>query len=132
MKPVSTIAAGMLAAFLVLAPVLPLAAAATVSVSASPGQASGSTAMSITGTVTPAPGAGVSAFIQVTNPAGKAVAAQSATVDPTTGTFSYGFTTGGTTLWVTGTYTVTATASGATGITTFTYTAASCVGAACN
>lgn len=124
MKPLSTIAAGMLTAFLVLAPLLSTASAATVAVSASPGAATGSQVMSITGTVTPAPGAGVSAFIQITNPAGKAVAAASVAVDPAAGTFSYTFAAGGTTLWVTGSYTVSATASGATGITSFTYTAA--------
>ncbi len=113
----------MLAAFLVLAPLLSGASASTVSVSASPGAASGSQVMSITGTVSPAPGAGVSAFIQITNPAGKAVAAASVPVDPTAGTFSYTFAAGGTTLWTTGSYTVTATAAGATGITSFTYTA---------
>jgi len=128
MKSLSTIGAGMLLAFLALAPLISSVAAATVSVSVSPGAASGATAMSITGTVSPAPGAGVNAFIQVTNPAGKAVAAASVTVDATTGAFSYAFTTGGTSLWATGTYTVTATAAGATGTTTFMYT---CTDAIC-
>ena len=122
MKALPTIALGMLMAFLALLPIVSIAAAATVSVSVSPTNPSGATALSITGTVSPAPGAGVNAFIQVLNPAGKTVASSVAAVDPTAGTFSYGFTTGGTSLWTTGTYSITANVPGTTGTTTFTYT----------
>src|SRR5881628_13500 len=122
MKALPTIALGMLMAFLELLPIVSIAAAATVSVSVSPTNPIGAVALSITGTVSPAPGAGVNAFIQVFNPAGKTVASSVAAVDPTAGTFTYGFTTGGTSLWATGTYSVTANAAGTTGSTTFTYT----------
>lgn len=130
MKALPTIAAGMLVAFLALAPLLSSAAAATVSVTASPGTLTGSQTVTITGTVTPAPGAGVSAFIQVSNPNGRTVAAASVPVDASAGTFSYSFAAGpgstpsAPTNWVNGAYTVSATASGATGTTSFTYTGA--------
>src|SRR2546422_7785735 len=104
MKALPTIAAGMLVAFLALTPLVSTVAAATVTVSVSPTSASGAAAMSITGTVSPAPGAGFNAFVQVTNPSGKAVAAASVPVDATTGAFSYAFTTGGAANWVSGTY----------------------------
>src|SRR5712692_3501115 len=108
MKALPTIAAGMLVAFLALAPLLSSVVAATVTVSASPASVTEGVLISITGTVSPAPGAGFNAFIQVTNPQGKAVTSASQGVDPTTGAFSYSFNAGGTTLWTTGTYTVTA------------------------
>jgi len=122
MKALPTIALGMLIAFLALLPLVSIAAAATVSVSVSPTNPIGAVALSITGTVSPAPGAGVNAFIQVFNSAGKTVASSVAAVDPTAGTFSYAFTTGGTSLWTTGTYSISANAAGTTGSTTFTYT----------
>jgi len=130
MKALPAIAAGMLVAFLALSPFLLSAAAATVSVSASPAVVGDAQTITITGTVTPAPGAGVSAFIQVTNPSGRTVAAGSVPVDATAGTFSYSFAAGpgstpsAPTNWVNGAYTVAATASGATGTTSFTYTGA--------
>src|SRR2546428_4655035 len=128
MKALPTIAVGMLMAFLALLPLVSIAAATTVTVTPSPTNPSGAAAMTITGTVSPAPGAGVNAFIQVLNPAGKTVASTVAAVDPTAGTFTYSFTTGGTALWTTGTYTVTANAAGVSGSNTFTYT---CTGTSC-
>src|SRR3989449_6450033 len=122
MKALPTIALGMLMAFLALLPLVSIAAAATVSVSVSQTNPSGATELSIRETVSPAPGAGVNVFIQVLNPAGKTVASSVAAVDPTAGTFTYGSTTGGTSLWTTGTYSITANAAGAVGSTTFTYT----------
>jgi len=74
MKALPTIALGMLTAFLALLPLVSITAAATVSVSVSPTNPIGAVALSITGTVSPAPGAGVNAFIQVFNSAGKTVA----------------------------------------------------------
>src|SRR2546425_5860692 len=124
MKALPTIAVGMLIAFLALLPLVSIAAAATVSVSVSPTNPSGAVALSITGTVSPAPGAGVNAFIQVFNSAGKTVASTVAAVDPTAGTFTYGFTTGGQSLWTTGTYSMPANAAGAVGSPKFSYTCA--------
>jgi hypothetical protein len=84
----------------------------------------GTQSYSITGVITPAPGVADSAFITVKNPSGQTVDATSASVNPSTGAFTYPTATGGSQNWVTGTYTISATDSyGATGTTTFTYTA---------
>jgi len=86
----------------------------------------GTQSYSITGVITPAPGVADSAFITVKNPSGQTVDATSASVNPSTGGFTYNTATGGSSNWVTGTYTISATDSyGATGSTTYTYTAPS-------
>src|SRR5256885_825665 len=107
MKALSTIAAGMLVAFLALTPLVSTVAAATVTVSVNPTSAQGVVAMSITGTVSPVPSGQVAA-VKVLNPSGTIVAQGQPTVDSTTGGFSYSFSTGGTANWKSGTYTVTA------------------------
>jgi len=124
MKSLPAIAAGMLAAFLLLAPIAS-AAAPTVSVMVTPTSVTGAQSVSITGTATPSPGAGYEASITVTNPHGTAVALANEPVDPTTGAFAYSFVAGGSNYtWTTGVYTVSATVNGGTGSATFGYTAA--------
>ncbi len=129
MKTLPTVAAGTLVAFLALFILLSSVAAASVSLTLNGLSFTGTQTITISGTATPAPGAGQSAFVQVTNPSGRAVAAASVPVDATAGTFSYSFASGGTSLWVTGTYTVTASAGGASGSTSFTYTCTANCGA---
>ena len=125
MKTIPLLIATALVAALVVAP-MAFAAGGSISFS-SPSAGSSfkdSQSYTISGTVSPAPGQADSAFISVTNPAGKPVDAGSVPVSPNSGTFTYSTAVGGTSSWTTGTYTISVTDSlGATGSMTFTYTA---------
>ena len=125
MKTIPALIATALVLALIFSPLVAHAAGnITFSSPASGSAYKGTQAYSITGVITPAPGVADSAFITVKNPSGQTVDAQSASVNPSTGGFTYPTATGGSSNWVTGTYTITATDSyGATGSTTFTYTA---------
>jgi hypothetical protein len=132
MKSLTTVAAGMLAAFLVFAPALAYAATTTVTVSTDKPAYRGAAAIAITGTVSPAPGSGTSVSIKITNPGNTAVFVDSQPVTAGTGAFSSSTVAGGTN-WITGTYRVTATwgtspSTSFTGTTTFSYTGVSGVG----
>jgi hypothetical protein len=127
MKSLTTVAVGMLAAFLLLAPTLAYAAT-TVSVSTDKPSYKGSDSIAVSGTVTPAPGAGTAVYIKVANPSGTAVFVDSVSVNGATGAFSDSLVAGGNANWVTGTYTVTATwgstpSTAVSGSTTFSYQA---------
>lgn len=131
MKTLPTIAATVLAAFLILSPVMAMAATSyTLSVSTDKTSYAGNATGTISFTVTPAPGSGTSAGLTITNPNGAQVFTDSATVSAT-GTATDTFTTGGSSNWISGTYTVTAswalTVSGTpqTTTSTFTYTCVS-------
>ena len=121
MKPLPAIAAGMLVAFLVFAPMA--AAAGTVTVLVSPTTIVGSETVSISGTVTPPPGAGYEASITVTNPSGGVCASANPSIDPTTGAFSFSFVSGGYNMGTDGIYSVSVAVTGyTTGTATFGFT----------
>jgi trimeric autotransporter adhesin len=115
MKPLPAIAAGMLAAFLLLSPMV-AAAAPTVSVSPSSGVVSG-TMLTISGTTTASTAVG----LQINNPNGLAVFSDNV-LSSATGAFTDTFTAGGTSAWITGTYIVSATVNSQTGTASFSYT----------
>lgn len=115
MKPLPAIGAGLLAAFLLLAPVA-FAQAPTVSVS--PTSVVTGQTLTITGTTT----ASALVAITVTNPASLAVAKDNAQAN-SAGDFTWSFAAGGSSAWVTGVYTVNATVGTQSATTTFTYTA---------
>lgn len=118
MKPLPTLAAGMLAAFLLLSPALVNASTApTISVSPSTGVVNG-TKLTISGTTTASAGVG----LKVTNPSGSTVFVDNVAAD-SSGAFTDSFAAGGTSNWVTGTYTATATVSSVSASATFSYTA---------
>jgi hypothetical protein len=125
MKPIPLLVATALAAALILTPLAASAAGSVTFTSPASGSSfKGSQSYQIAGTVSPAPGQPDSVFISV-KIGSTTVDAASASVNPSTGAFSYNTAVGGSGAWVTGTYTISATDSfGATGSTTFTYTAA--------
>jgi hypothetical protein len=126
MKTIPALIATALVLALIFTPLVAHAAGSITFSSPTSGAAyKGTQSYSITGVINPAPGVADSAFITVKNPSGQTVDATSASVNPSTGGFTYATATGGSANWVTGTYTIAATDSyGATGTTTFTYTAA--------
>jgi hypothetical protein len=126
LKPIPALIATALVFALIFTPLVAHAAGSITFSSPASGSAyKGTQSYSITGVINPAPGVADSAFITVKNPSGQTVDATSASVNPSTGGFTYATATGGSSNWVTGTYTISATDSyGATGSSTFTYTAA--------
>ncbi len=131
MKTLPTIAATILAAFLILSPVMAIAATSyTLSVSTDKSSYSTGGAGTITFTVTPTPGSGTSVGLTITNPNGAEVFTDSAIVSAT-GSATDTFTTGGSSNWISGTYTVTATwaptvtSTPQTATTTFAFTCTS-------
>jgi hypothetical protein len=125
MKTLPTLATGLLAVLLVLAP--SVAYAATITVSTDRTSYSGSATITVSGTVTPAPSTDTAAVITTKNPNGAQVDIGTASVSTSNGAYSYSFVAGGTANWIAGTYTVNATWGSGTNTakatTTFTYTA---------
>jgi len=124
MKTFRTIATVLLAAFLVLGPVVAFAAGETVTVSTNAGTYSGNATIQVTGTISPAPtAAGTDVVVTTTGPMG-AVDTGEAPVAATSGAYSYVLV-AGSPQWVGGTYTVNATYGGPGGTgsatTTFQY-----------
>jgi hypothetical protein len=117
MKPLPAIGAGLLAAFLLLSPVV-MAAGPTISVS--PSSMSGSQTITISGTTTASAVVG----LKVTNPSGTTVFVDNVQA-LSTGAFTDSFAAGGSAAWVSGIYTASATVNSVTGTTTFAYTATS-------
>jgi prefoldin subunit 5 len=107
---ITTIAAGLLAAFLILSPAFASAATTyTLTVQTTNTSYTAGQSVTVTGTVTPAPGAGTEVGIQVSNPLSTLVSTAAATVNGATGAYSWSFTSGSSSSWPTGTYTVKAT-----------------------
>jgi len=127
MKTLRTIAAILLAAFMVLAPVVAFAAGETVTVATNATSYSGASTIQVTGTVTPAPTSTNTAVVVTTK--GPAGVVDTGTVPVATGTgaYAYTFVAGGSPMWTSGTYVVNATygGPGGTGSATasFAYTA---------
>jgi hypothetical protein len=122
MRPAIAVVSVILFSLLVLSPVA--FAANTITVNTDKPSYTDADMITISGTASPAPGPGFNAFVQVTNPSGSIVFAQSVPVGATTGQFSTSFAAGGSAAWVSGTYTVTVTLQGYTpGTTRFQYTA---------
>jgi hypothetical protein len=121
MKTLRTLAAVLLAAFLVLGPAV-VFAASTVTVTTNSSTYSGTSTVGVSGTVTPAPGPGTNVVITTKGPAG---AVDTNSVPVNAGLYSYSFVTGGSIAWVQGTYVVNATWGGpggsASATTSFTY-----------
>jgi len=115
MKPLPAIGAGLLAAFLLLSPVV-MAAGPTISVS--PTSVSGAQTITISGTTTASAAVG----LKVTNPSGTTVFIDNVQAN-SAGAYTDSFAVGGTSAWVTGTYTASATVASQTSTATFTYTA---------
>jgi len=135
MKTIRTIAAILVAAFLVLSPALALAAGETVTVATNASSYGSQSTVQVTGTVSPAPTTSSTAVTVTTKGTAGVVDIGTATVG-TTGTYSYAFVTGGSANWQAGSYTVNATYGGPGGsgsaTTTFTYTGGSSGGGAAN
>ncbi|MDA4129066.1 MAG: hypothetical protein OK422_06405 [Thaumarchaeota archaeon] len=66
----------------------------------------GSASIHVSGTVTPAPGPNTAAFVRVSNPNKSLVLAGPASVNATTGSYSFSGVAGGNSRWITGTYLV--------------------------
>ena len=115
MKPLPAIGAGLLAAFLLLSPVV-MAAGPTISVT--PTSVSGTQTITISGTTTASAAVG----IKVTNPSGTTVFIDNVVAN-SAGAYTDSFSAGGTSAWVTGTYTASATVASQTSTATFQYTA---------
>jgi len=127
MKTLRTIAAVLVAAFLVFGPAMAFAQGETVTVQTNASSYSGTTGIQVSGTVSPAPSVSNTAVaITTTGPAG-VVDIGEANVATSTGQFQYTIVPGST-MWVTGTYTINATYGGPGGTgsatTKFSYTSA--------
>ena len=126
MKTLRTIAAVVLAAFMVLGPSMAFAAGETVTASTNAGTYSGQATIQVSGTVTPAPTTSSTAVVVTTKGPQGVVDTGTANVATSTGAYTYTFVSGGSPNWVPGTYVVNATYGGPGGsgsaTTTFTYT----------
>jgi len=126
LKTIRTIAAVILAAFMVLGPLAASGATLTMTIATNNPTYTGTNTVTITGTITPAPTIASSVVITTKGPMG-AVDIGEANVATGTGAFTYALVAGGNAGWVSGTYTVNGTwgAQGntATATTTFIYSA---------
>jgi hypothetical protein len=126
LKPLRSIAAATLLAFLAFSAPLSFALSYTLSVQTGSPSYSGTQTITIVGKVTPAPGPNTAVFLSVISPNGKVVYVNQDSVNGTTGVFSDSVTPGTSSDWVDGTYTVNATwgAYGPTlhAVATFTWT----------
>jgi len=128
MKTLRTIAAVVLAAFMVFGPSMALAAGETVTASTSQSSYSGQATIQVTGTVTPAPTTTNTAVVVTTKGPAGVVDTGTAAVASGTGTYTYTFVSGGSASWVPGNYVVNATYGGPQGsgstTTSFVYSTA--------
>ncbi len=117
------IAAGLLAALLILSPVFASAQTTyTITVGTNNTIYGGTQVGLVTGTISPGPGTGTAASLQITNPSGTLVF-EDAVVVSATGSFNDSFTMGANSNWVAGTYTLTASWSPSISVTPITATA---------
>ena len=134
MKTLRTIAAVLLATFLVFGPTLAFAAGETVTATTNAGSYSGQATIQVSGTVTPAPAASNTAVVITTKGPQGVVDTGTAIVASGTGAYQYTFVSGGSANWVNGNYVVNATYGGPGGsgstTTTFAYST-TCAGGSC-
>jgi len=132
MKTIRTLAAVILATFLVLGPAVAFGATSTMTLQTNAPSYAGQATITISGTVTPAPTITSTAVVLTTKGPAGAVDIGEAAVATGTGAFTYTLVSGGTTAWMSGTYTVNGTwgAQGntATATTTFAYTSSGTTG----
>jgi hypothetical protein len=128
MKTLRTIAAVILAAFMVFGPTMAFAAGEAVTASTNAPSYSGQATIQVTGTVTPAPTSTNTAVVVTTKGPNGVVDTGTANVATGTGVYTYTFVSGGSANWTPGTYVVNATYGGPGGsgstTTTFGYTTA--------
>lgn len=99
-----------------MSPLSVFAAGTTVAVNVSSSQINSGQPITISGTVSPAPSSGSAVTVSTANPNGQVVDISPVTVN--SGSFSYTYTTGGSSNWVNGTYTVTVTYKDNSGVVT--------------
>ncbi|MHB8567570.1 MAG: hypothetical protein ACYC7D_13900 [Nitrososphaerales archaeon] len=99
-----------------MSPLTVFAAGTTVTVNLSSTQLNVGQPLTISGAVSPAPPTGSALTVTTTNPSGQTV--DISPVNINSGSYSYTYTTGGSSNWVNGTYTVTATYKDSSGVVT--------------
>jgi uncharacterized protein YoxC len=127
MKTIRTLAAVLLAAFLVLGPAVAFGATLAMTLQTNAPSYAGQSTITVSGTVTPAPTIPNTAVVITTTGPNGVVDTGEAAVATSTGAFTYTLVSGGSAGWTSGTFTVNGTWGGqgntATKTTTFLYTA---------